>query len=73
MKRVLYVTLCLCVGLMSYAQDKRIDITGFEDLGAWTYTGGGVLSSYVDFPGDLGLPKHEGEAALFTEYEFPAS
>lgn len=74
MKKLFVTVMCAAVVMGSWAQEaKRIDITGFEDLGTWAYTGGGVIESYVDFPGDFGIPAHEGEVALLVNYEFAAS
>ncbi|MBI1390211.1 MAG: hypothetical protein GC154_17360 [bacterium] len=55
-----------------YAQEaKRIDVTDFEDGLEWTYSGGSILGSLVEYAPfvDQTIQPHSGEASLYVEYD----
>lgn len=72
--KTLLLTVCLAVCLVfpALSQDEiRIDITSFEEGLDWTYSGGGIPVSFVDFqpfpPTDFNA--QDGESALYVNYD----
>jgi len=60
--------LCFTVAAMATAQEKRVDITSFEDGLAWQWTGGNVTYSGVELkPGNVQPP--DGDNALVVVYD----
>lgn len=67
----LFLAVLMSVAMVATAQeDRRVDITGFEDELVWEYTGGTIVYSAVEeMPSPEGVPALEGGNALFTQYD----
>lgn len=71
MKRLSSIILALFViaGFSYAAEDQRVDINNFETDLDITITGGTILYSLVDDPSFDDVPAHEGDYALYGEYD----
>lgn len=72
MKRLLIFCLALLIGGFVYAaEDKRVDITGFEsaDEGAMALTGSTIVESWVVETATEKIPDHEGKYSLYGSYD----
>lgn len=69
-KRIVWIVCAFLFG-SAYGQDgTRLDITGFEDGLDWSYSGGSITLSYVDFNPFLHseVKAKTGESSLLVEY-----
>ncbi len=69
MKRITILAVCFILIGAAHSQEKRIDVTSFEDDYNWQYTGGSIQVSLVETSPLIDVTPKDGDSALYVEYD----